>query len=314
MRLSAAIEGFTLFMSSGDYATRTVRLYKDSLGHLAKFLGDVDVEKVRLTDLQRFMLYMKTSYVPKRFSGTTNPISPSYLDIHWKVTRSFFEWSSDTLHFERPDLKLVRPKFKPPEVQPFSEDETKRMMYSCEWSVVVNREGTHSYRIHQKNHLRNKLLLMFLLDTGLRIGEMCRLRIEDVDQATGSVLIAPYGTGMKTKPRTVFIGTATKRQLWLYLASRENYEATDRLIPLADTPIRKLMDTLEVRAKVPHVHPHRFRHTFAIEFLRNGGDVFNLQRLLGHSTLDMVKRYLALSNSDTAAAHKKASPADKWKL
>src|SRR5450759_5095244 len=94
MRLSAAIEGFTLFMSSGDYATGTVRLYKDSLGHLVKFLGDVDVEKVSLTDLQRFMLYMKTSYVPKRFGGSTLPISPSYLDIHWKVTRSFFEWSS----------------------------------------------------------------------------------------------------------------------------------------------------------------------------------------------------------------------------
>jgi integrase/recombinase XerD len=304
MRLSTALEGYILYMSSGNFSMGTVRLYKDSLGHLVTFLEDVDVEKVTLSDLQRFILYMKTSYVPKRFSGETHAVSPSYVDIHWKVVRSFFSWASETLHIERPDLRLVRPKFRPVEVQPFSADEIKRLVNACEWSVEVSRDGVHKYRIHQRNHLRNKLLILILLDTGLRIGELCRLRIEDVNLTTGAILITPYETGNKTKPRFVYIGNVTKRQLWLYLAERGQCDPTERLIPLADTPIRKLMKSLEIRAKVTHVHPHRFRHTFAMEFLKNGGDVFNLQRLLGHSTLDMVKRYLALSNSDTAEAHR----------
>ena len=68
------------------------------------------------------------------------------------------------------------------------------------------------------------------------------------------------------------------------------------------------------KAGVQNCHPHRFRHTFAVNFLRNGGNAFELQMALGHMTLQMAQTYLALAQADLDAAHRKASPVENWRL
>jgi hypothetical protein len=68
------------------------------------------------------------------------------------------------------------------------------------------------------------------------------------------------------------------------------------------------------RAQVQDVHPHRFRHTFAVNYLRNGGDIYTLQMILGHSSLNMVRHYLSLAQADLDAAHRRASPVENMRL
>ena len=84
--------------------------------------------------------------------------------------------------------------------------------------------------------------------------------------------------------------------------------------PMDRNIIRQLLGRIGENAGVANVHPHRFRHTFAIEFLRSGGNIFVLQRLLGHATLTMVTNYLDIADSDDKNAHRNASPADRWSL
>jgi site-specific recombinase XerD len=90
--------------------------------------------------------------------------------------------------------------------------------------------------------------------------------------------------------------------------------ATKNGLALDRNNVRHLVGRAGERAGVENVHPHRFRHTFAVEFLRNGGNVFELQMALGHETLDMVRNYAELAQIDLNKAMRKASPADRWRL
>jgi len=110
-----------------------------------------------------------------------------------------------------------------------------------------------------------------------------------------------------------------QKALWKYLTLYRKGNSNGLFInrsgaTLDAVGIKILIKRLGDKAKV-HVHPHKLRHTFAISFLRAGGDVFSLQYLLGHSTLAMTQRYLqSLNANDAANAHKKFSPLDlgKW--
>jgi len=109
-------------------------------------------------------------------------------------------------------------------------------------------------------------------------------------------------------------------QLWRYQSSRADAKPTAYLFvvrherPLDRCVLGRLLKRIGDRAGVLNVHPHRFRHTFAIAFLRNGGNVYALQRMLGHSSLDMVKRYLSIAQADVQDAHRDASPVTNWCL
>lgn len=104
----------------------------------------------------------------------------------------------------------------------------------------------------------------------------------------------------------MFLGKQAKRAVWQYLASREDQDDPS-LFGVREAGVQQMLRNNGKRAGVQNVHPHRFRHTFAIMYLRNGGDVFTLQRLLGHADLETVQHYLALVKADLEGAHRRDS-------
>jgi len=260
------------------------------------------------------MAYLRSEYKPNRPSGDESPLSDSALDNHWKCLRAFFRWCEQRLALKRPDLMLPRIKYQSPEIQPFAEEQIKALITACERTKVAGTKDRKPFQMKRPTALRDKALLLILLDTGLRVGELTRLRIGDVNLNNGEVHVKPYGSGQKTKPRTVFLGKVARRTVWHYITLLDYQEPTDKLFTLSAGNIRLLFYRLGERANVQNVYPHRFRHTFAIQYLRNGGDVFTLQRMLGHSSLEMVRRYLAIADTDAKEAHQRASPVDNWKL
>ncbi|MGW8143822.1 MAG: tyrosine-type recombinase/integrase, partial [Anaerolineales bacterium] len=112
----------------------------------------------------------------------------------------------------------------------------------------------------------------------------------------------------------------TGQVIWRYLTSRKDTSAGDFLFvtnvgrQLTRSRILRILQTIGQRAGVLKVTCHRFRHTFAVNYLRNGGDAYSLQMMLGHSTMEMVKNYLALAQADLDANHIQASPVSNWGL
>jgi len=303
--LSQAIEYFNICRLADGFSPNTQDLYTWALTNLLEFSGDLDAGDITLAQLRRFMLYMKNEYEPNRPGGSTDPLSPSSLENIWKAIRSFFGWAEEELGIQRPDLRLSKPPNPPPEINPFTHQELTAMIAGTERDKNGRKRPTGR---------RDKAIVLMLLDTGLRVGELARLRVEDMQQE--KVYVTPYSSGRKTKSRIVYIGRSTARAIYRYLLDRDQVMlfTTKHGDAMNRNNIRYMITRLGTRAGVPNAYPHRFRHTFAIQYLRNGGDVFTLQRLLGHSSLEMVRRYLQVADRDAQAAHHSASPVDRWKL
>jgi integrase/recombinase XerD len=164
---------------------------------------------------------------------------------------------------------------------------------------------------------RDSVIILILLDTGLRVSELINLKIDNVWLDEG--LIKVLGKG--NKERLVPIGKQIRKLLWRYInqyrpetarPNLDNLFLTRDGRPLTKNRVDSIMKRYGKIAELTGIRcsPHTLRHTFAINYLRNGGDVFSLQKILGHSSLEMTRRYCELANADIKKAHAIASPVD----
>ncbi len=217
---------------------------------------------------------------------------------------------------------MAPPAFVPAEVEPFTQDEVEALLNVAEYCEEATTRGRQRFVMRRRTTLRDRAIILVLLDTGLHATELYSLNIGDLDEQSGKLTVKHgYGGGAKGgKGRLVYLGRSARRALWRYTVSREDKDQEDAPLFAAgnrrmgrDT-LRQLIVHLGEAAVIKKCHPHRFRHTLAITYLPSAGDVFTLQRLLGHSSLDMVQHYARVAQTDVERAHPRASSADNWHL
>ena len=323
LSVSKAIVGFLQYKAAEGLSPNTLTSYEHHLSLLAEHLQDPDVSQVTSQHVTVFLAWLQTDYEPHRFSGSKRPLARKTVRNFWATLCSFFTWASCEFDLPSPMKRVPAPRFERAPVEPFSKADVEALLKACRYSREAATRDRRRYRMRRPTSRRDQAIILVLLDTGLRASELCALTVCDVDSRTGRVQVrhgrsggAKYGKG-----RTVFLGKVARRVLWRYLAEREDGEEPDAPLflgnsgrPVSKNALRLLIRRLGEKAGLEGCHPHRFRHTFAITYLRSGGDIFTLQALLGHSSLEMVRYYARIAEIDIEQAHRRASPADNWRL
>lgn len=303
MKISDAVTGFWLTKRL-NMSKATQAKYDHVYRRMVEVLGDKDIEQVTSADIRRFLAALQTQH-----DGTERKqLSKRTLHDYWACLSSFWTWAEQELeiaHIIRGKVKA--PEYKESPIDPFTNDEVRRIVEAC--AETADKRS-------RKTAVRDKAIVLTLLDSGLRAAELCDLTIEDYDSGRGRLHVK-HGKG--DKERFVTIGQRTQKMLWRYLASRSGAKPTEPLFisgsgrKLDKTNLTHLLIRIGERGNVQSAHAHRFRYTFAIEFLRNGGNVFVLKELLGHEKLEQTMRYVKFVESDISESAKH-SPTDNWRL
>ena len=312
--LKSLIRGFVLTKQTDGKSPRTVEFYGENLKRFLWYSTQKqwsdDIRLLTEWDIREFLGYVANE--TDRWGLKGNGSEPaqrkvSHTTVHhyYVVLANFFGWVVREGYL--PDNPLVKIKVAKPKnkvIKPYTQEEISRLLAVCDKDYESNAKFLGS---------RNRAIVLVLLDAGVRLMELTGIKLQDVNTDNGNIKV----TGKGNKERVVRIGKTAQKSVWRYLMlrpdnGREELWVTQGGKKLGPVAVQCMMKRLKERAGVcEDGNIHRFRHTFALNFLRVDKNVFNLQYLLGHSELEMVRRYTStLGMEDALKAHEKASPAD----
>lgn len=294
MTLSNTFQEFLITQELRGNSEKTVKYYSNCLSPMVNFIGgNIEVSSLSVKQLREYALNLKQ-----------RDISSNSFKTYLKGIKAFLNWlySEEYTQINFSD-KIELPKAKRKTIDVLTPQEIK---------VLFSLFDTKNYQ-----GLRNYCICALMLDSGLRRSEIVSLKLSDVHISECYIIV----NGKGDKQRIVPLGNYSRKHLIKYISQRPYGITCDSLFltrtfePITDTVINRLFKTLKTTKVhdvplIPRIHPHLLRHTFATTYLENGGNIYSLQQILGHTTLDMVKKYVHLTQSKTVVNFKNYSPLD----
>jgi site-specific recombinase XerD len=208
-------------------------------------------------------------------------VAPNTQVTRWKGLNRFCQWLADEGEIPTNPMRGTNPPKAPPKPVPLlSDDQLAAIIKAC--------AGTRWY------DRRDEAIVRVLLDTGIRVSELTSLTVADVDLANEMALV--LGKGAKIRP--VYFGARTSRALdrWLRARRQHRWRHLNALFlgergQMTSDGVREILRVRGESAGVPGVHPHRFRHSWAHDYLYAGGQERDLKRLAGWTSDVMLERY-----------------------
>ncbi|MFC1987319.1 tyrosine-type recombinase/integrase [Chloroflexota bacterium] len=297
VKLDKLVVHFAQSNKAEGKSPKTISCYSEMLGSLVRFLesqghrailSDLDVDTVR-----EFIVHEQE-----------RGISPYTVQGKVRSMKAFSSWLFREGYIAENllcDLKL--PKVPAMLVKPLTADEIDQLV---DYQNPLTAIGC-----------RDIAILILMIDTGIRLSELCGLHFDDAHVEDGYLKVMGKGS----KERIVPLGATAQKMLWRYiihfrpepLIQADNYLfLTLDGKPLKPNAIKLLVNRWGKKGGVPRLHAHLCRHTFATNYLvYNCGDVFRLQQILGHTSLEMVRRYVHYASTQYLMNGKTLSPVDQ---
>ncbi|MFB9993397.1 tyrosine-type recombinase/integrase [Deinococcus oregonensis] len=274
----------------------TLIYYRATARSLCCFLTEVEhsmqAEGITVGDLRAYLEHLQA-----------RGLAEGGIDAHYRALKGLFGWAvAEELLDRDPTRRLERPQKPQRLMVTLSADECRRLLEVARKSPCKGRDTA---------------MVVTLFDTGLRLAELAGLTLTDVRFTEGHLRVVGKGN----KERVVPLGLRSTEALDRYLRRHRQprHVSVDGVflgrtgLPLTRSGVSQVLADLAGQAGIPRAHaaPHAFRRAFAVNYLRNGGDVFSLQHVMGHTNLDMTRRYVQLLPEDLQQVHGRVSPADR---
>ena len=285
--------------------SRVVRYFGDYLKErqLADTLDNLSVDLVR-----DFVLHLQTrrKWPDRQCHLAEQNLRAISVQTYVRALRGFFNWIYREGYTRENILANLRPPKAPRTLAEVLRDEEVGRILAC-----ADPETSWGSR--------DSAMLIVMLDTGLRLSEVANLAMANAHLDEGYLKVMGKGA----KERMVPIGGVAQKALLRYVykfrpeplnASEDTLFLTPEGRAMSANGVQMVIRRLALKSGVKRLHPHLCRHTFATNYLMNGGDVFTLQQILGHTTLEMVRRYVNLASAHVRVQHRKFSPMDRMRL
>lgn len=293
------------FAIAENKSPRTIQTVKYAVTKFDNFLGGcTDVKAVEGEDLRRYIRYLQEK--PKWFGHPTikqdhGNLSDNAIASYVRSIRSLWSWlKSENFIDENPFKQVKPPDITERIVDPLTPEDITKLL------KVIPR--------HKYTGYRDGCIIITMYGTGLRISEVVDLPEDNVNFDSGQIKVIGKGK----KERAVYTSASVFRANFKYHSQYRPRVTSNYFFvhedgrPLTRFYFEHRMQAYVKKAGITTVcTPHTLRYSFAIQFLRNGGDPFTLQQILGHSTMEMTRHYLKIANSDVEAEMKQYSPAEQ---
>ncbi|HBH13110.1 MAG TPA: hypothetical protein DDX29_08360 [Clostridiales bacterium] len=288
--LTQCMDSFILDRKAQNLSDGTIRFYQTKMKLLLSFLKECEISQI--TEITPQIIRDYLIYLEERGHN------PGGIHAAYRALKAFLNWWEDEFeppNWRNPIRKVRAPKVPVEILEPVKSDEAIKLLSVCNTKTLLG--------------LRDCAILLTLMDTGVRASELLAMTRKDIDLRNGKIIIRK---GKGSKFRIVFISDKTQQVIKHYLKKRDDFSQylwiTQSGSQLQYSGLRQIMRR---RAKDVGIEPpslHSFRRYFALQMLRSGVDIFSLQKLMGHSDIQILRRYLQQTEEDIRSAHKLGGP------